>query len=449
MLGAIADGNDDGMPLAVVCVFCPDVVDAVGATIRLVGSQSDVVKVPTGATLVTPFSVPVRVVVVVGSSLDEVMVGGTLVSGGAVLLPVGTELLPEMLVEVITGGSVTEDVVLVPGSTIVVPVLRGGSVVPVPVGMLVLFVIGGCPVSVLDDKVPGGVVSVTTGGSVTLVAVPVPGPVIPLDVMVEVVVGSKMLVRIELMSLRTELSGLSGSLVVDELVTMPVGAIMISDELDKVTTGFSEVEDDVGTSSEVAVGAASLEVLGGDGTTELLVSVVSSAFELVSLLDVTSSLDEGSGVGALVLLLEMVVLSSVVASGALELDDEVSDEDSDDEVSADEADDEVSDEEDDDEVSVEVSVELSVEVSVVELLSAELSGVSVEAVESVVVVAGVWAGGVTTIVLVKTMVVTPGSLGLSESDPDCLLVVSVELGSRLSSDVIVELVTCRLTWRGK
>ena len=103
-MGAMADGNDDGMPLAVVCVFCPDVVDAVGATIRLDGNQFEVVKVPTGATLVTPLSLPELLLVVVKAELDEVVVGGTVVSGGAVLLPVGIELLPEMLVEVITGG---------------------------------------------------------------------------------------------------------------------------------------------------------------------------------------------------------------------------------------------------------------------------------------------------------------------------------------------------------
>ena len=318
-------------------------------------------------------------------------------------------------------------------------------------GMLVLFVTGGCPVSRVVDELTvagGGEVSVA-GGSVD-VAVPVPGPVRPLDVIVEVVGGSKTLEKTELISPKMDVSGLPGVLVLDELVTMPVGAMMISDELD-VTTGFSEVEDGVG-SSEVAVEASSEELLVGVGRTELLVSVVSSADELVSLLVWASSVDEDSAAEVLVLVLvggsvEAAVLSSVDVSGVEEAEDEgVSAEDSDvdEEVSDDETVDELSDE-----LSEVLAEVLSDELSLVELLSDEFPEVSVEVDESVVVVAGVWAGGVTTIVLVKTMVVTPELPVPSGSAPDCRLVVSVELGSRLSSDVSVELVTWRLTWRGK
>lgn len=86
----------------------------------------------------------------------------------------------------------------------------------------------------------------------------------------------------------------------------------------------------------------------------------------------------------------------------------------------------------DDELSVVVTSlddELSVEAS-------ELGGV------------GSGNGGVTKIVLEMMTVVT--FVSVSSSVPVCLLVVSdEEVGGRDSRDVIVSLVNCRLTWRGK
>lgn len=95
---------------------------------------------------------------------------------------------------------------------------------------------GGVDVSV---AVAGG--SVTVGVSVEM---PVPGPVMALDgIVVSTALdgGSRMLEMTELMSLRIEVSGLLGSLVL-ELVTMPVGARMISDVLVVGTGGSSDVD---------------------------------------------------------------------------------------------------------------------------------------------------------------------------------------------------------------
>lgn len=141
MLGAMADGNVVGMPLAVVGVL-PVAELELGATRIVDGSHgSEVVKVDKGVMFVTPDS---------DGRLeldDSVGVGGSVVSGATVLLPVGTELLPEMMDEVITGGSVKDVVVLVPGSGIEVEVVTGGSGVTVPVLVsvagMVEFEIGG------------------------------------------------------------------------------------------------------------------------------------------------------------------------------------------------------------------------------------------------------------------------------------------------------------------
>jgi len=141
LLGAMADGNVVGMPLAVVGVL-PVAELELGATRIVDGSHgSEVVKVDKGVMFVTPDS---------DGRLeldDSVGVGGSVVSGATVLLPVGTELLPEMMDEVITGGSVKDVVVLVPGSGIEVEVVTGGSGVTVPVLVsvagMVEFEIGG------------------------------------------------------------------------------------------------------------------------------------------------------------------------------------------------------------------------------------------------------------------------------------------------------------------
>jgi len=137
----MADGNVVGMPLAVVGVL-PVAELELGATRIVDGSHgSEVVKVDKGVMFVTPDS---------DGRLeldDSVGVGGSVVSGATVLLPVGTELLPEMMDEVITGGSVKDVVVLVPGSGIEVEVVTGGSGVTVPVLVsvagMVEFEIGG------------------------------------------------------------------------------------------------------------------------------------------------------------------------------------------------------------------------------------------------------------------------------------------------------------------
>lgn len=95
-----------------------------------------------------------------------------------------------------------------------------------------------------------------------------------------------------------------------------------------------------------------------------------------------------------------------------------------------------------------LSDELSLEDTLLDtLLDALLLSLSVVEVESEV---GVGKGGETITVTGTTMVVTPESLDESDSELDCLLVVSNEVdGVKLSCDVVVALVSCRLTWRGK
>jgi hypothetical protein len=89
---------------------------------------------------------------------------------------------------------------------------------------------------------------------------------------------------------------------------------------------------------------------------------------------------------------------------------------------------------------------LSDELSLGDTLLDALS-LSVVDVESEV---GLGKGGETITVTGTTMVVTLESLDESDSELDCLLVVSNEVdGVKLSCDVVVALVSCRLTWRGK
>lgn len=320
----MADGNVVGIPLAVVGVL-PVAELELGATMIVDGSHgSEVVKVDNGVMFVTPDSEG-------RLELESVtVVGGSVVSGGTVLLPVGTELLPEMIdEEVITGGSVKVDVALVPGSGIEVEVVRGGSGVTVAVFVsvagMVEFEIGGWPGSLLVTS--GIVVDVSVavaGGSVTVgvsVEMPVPGPVMALDgIVLSVGDGSRMLEITELMSLRMEVSGLLGSEVL-ELVTMPVGAMTISDVLVVGTAGSSDVDtttdDEVATGSGVVVvgsttgvvvvgsatgvevvgSATGVEVVGSATGVEVVGSatglLVVSAAALLELLVGGTSLDEG------------------------------------------------------------------------------------------------------------------------------------------------------------
>ncbi len=285
------------MPLAVVKVLSVAVLE-VGAIIIVDGSHgSEVVNVVRPGILVTPGS-DTRLV------LEELVVvagGSCVVSDGRVVFPVGTVLLPEMVVEEITGGSVTEDVVLVPGSVIVDEVMTGGCEVDVSVAEaeMVEFVIGGCPGSVVVDpggavEDSGGAVEVSVdvgGGSVTvavvLVETPVLGPVMPVD-------GSRMLESTELTSLRSELIGLLDSVVL-ELVTMPVGARRIEDVV-SVVVGISEddalVEVEVGKTSEVVVGVSATELLVVVGVSTELLVVVGVSTELLLLLLLLLRVDE-------------------------------------------------------------------------------------------------------------------------------------------------------------
>ena len=436
----MADGKVVGMPLAVVKVLSVAVLE-VGAIIIVDGSHgSEVVNVVRGGMIVTPGSDA-------WLELEELVVvtgGGSVVSDGTVVLPVGTVLLPDIVVEVITDGSVV-DVVLVPGSVIVVEVMTGGCEVDVSVAEaeMVEFVIGGCPGPVVVDS--GGAVEVSVdvgGGSVTvgavLVETPVLGPVMPVD-------GSRTLESTELISPSRELIGLLASVVL-ELVTMPVGAKRMEDEL-SVVVGVSEddalVEVELGKTSEVVVEASATELLVVVGvlTELLLLLLLLRVDEDSSAVLVEDSLLELSAVLVLVLLSLVDVSVAEVLAVDVSVDEELSDED---ELSAEEL---LSVEAEVD-VSVDVSVEVSVELSVVELLAVVLSVV----VESVVWVA---AGGVTIIVLEMMMVVTltSGSSVFGSElvvEPSCLLVVSVdELGVTLSCDVIVALVNWRLIWRGK
>jgi hypothetical protein len=280
LLGVICEGKVDGMPVAVVDAVDSTVVE-VGAIRMVEGSHaSDRVVEPKSGTLVTPLvSVPL-----VDDELERPVVvgaGGSDVEGGTVLLPVGNEvLLLENVVEVMVGGF--EEMVELPlGSGPDVVVLMGGSGVPEVLvdstPEVVEFVMGGCPGSVVL-VLSGGVVTVSVDdGSVVegvsvegipvVEMIPVPGPVIALDgIMVRVTFGdgSRMLEMAELISLKRELMGLLGSVVLDD-VTMPVGAMRISDELVVVGVGSSSDVDVLG-GSELAgwsVAEDCSEVAGG------------------------------------------------------------------------------------------------------------------------------------------------------------------------------------------
>jgi len=167
LLGAIAEGRPVGIPLAVVGIN-PEAVVEMGSTRIVEGiygcvTSNDVVM--TGM-LVTPASggrLVVSLVVVDTSEVGRVMVvDGT---GGTVLLPVGTELLPgtdpgKEVGGVLSGGWLILVVELVPVPGIdVLP--GGGDVIVLSVDEMVEFVTGGRPGSltlVLSD----------TGGSVTV-----------------------------------------------------------------------------------------------------------------------------------------------------------------------------------------------------------------------------------------------------------------------------------------
>lgn len=286
MLGVIAEGYFVGMPLVVGA--SPAAVVELGSTRIVEGSHPpETVVVPTAGMLVT-FSVsdgpllPDEVLdgVVKGGVGVGVDVGVDVVSVGSVLLPVGIVLFPGTLDEVIAGGGVKVVVVLVMGPGLVVDEVRGGSGGgEVPVSVAVEFETGGSPGSLLavDSGVDTGGSDV--GGAVTvdvsLVKMPVPGPVIP-SVAVEFGAGSRMPVRIELISPKTELSGSAGSVVLDELaVTIPVGASRISDVLDVRGGCSSEAEGivgvGVGVSSGVGVGVGVSSGAGVDVSSTTLV----------------------------------------------------------------------------------------------------------------------------------------------------------------------------------
>lgn len=273
----------------VVVVVESSVVVEVGSTMIVVGNHGcEFVTVDIGGMLVTPGSELLGAASLLGVTLSLlVLVGRSVVDGvwgGRVLLKVGrgTEVLGEMVGDVITGGSC--------GSVVVVPLLPGPIVVD---GMLALVLVlgvevtvpfeivgkesplemGGREVSPLEVGVivvlvAGGGVSVVTplvvvGTSVLLdpVDMPVPGPVEVVGVTVVEVpfcVGFKMLEMAELMLLTIELMGLPGSLVLDVfVVTMPVGARIISElvveSVTELVASSSSSDDEELVDVEVAV----------------------------------------------------------------------------------------------------------------------------------------------------------------------------------------------------
>jgi hypothetical protein len=376
----------------------------------------------------------------------------------------------------------------------------GGDVMLVSVDGMVEFVTGGKPGSltlVLSD----------TGGSVTVgsvavdgavVETPVPGPVIPsVGPRTEVSVGvagavafgdgSKTLEMAEPISLRRELSGLPGSELLALVVTMPVGASRMPDVLVVGTGGSSDVGVSSGAAGllvGVSSGVPGLLVGVSSGVPGLLVDVGSSSTVLLVVLPGSGStkdkvgswirgVEEGRS-GSRVEVSPAELSSGVlVLPGAVSVGEAVSDGLSVEEASSDElsAADVSSDELSPVEVlrtGLRVDEETLGELSLVEVLSdgslvllsdglsledtlrdtlLDTLSLSVVEVESEV---GVGKGGETITVTGTTMVVTLESLDESDSELDCLLVVSNEVdGVKLSCDVVVALVSCLLTWRGK
>lgn len=265
------------MPLAVV--VADPVEDVVAAKTIVEGNHgTELTTVVIGLMLVTPSSEMVVPASVTLSLIEVAGKGGAVVVGGTVLLPVGgaiEEELKEMVPEVITGGScetvVDVELVSVPGMLVVVVGSSvTGRLVVVSGAMVVLFPIGGSeesPLGIGADVVSlvGG--SVTVAVSETVVDIPVPGSML-VGVTDEVAFcdGSTKLEIIESMSLKIELSG-SDSLVLDELVTMPVGAKRIEDVVivgsagsDDELAGSTTVDDSSGN-DDVGSGAALLVLL--------------------------------------------------------------------------------------------------------------------------------------------------------------------------------------------
>jgi hypothetical protein len=396
-----------------------------------------------------------------------------------VLLPVGItiELLPGKVLVVTTGGSVKPDVkpevVLLPGPGVVAELMGVSGVIVLSVGGTVEFVIGGRTGSLMVA------VSVSdTGGSVTVagavVETPVPGPVIPsvgprteLEVEVAFGDGSKTLEMAEPISPRRELSGLPGSELLELIVTIPVGAIRIPDVLVVVSSGSALLLDEVGSSSTVLL--VLLPGRGGstvdDGSSGSLDEVGSSSTVLLELLpgrggssdgssggrDGSSggrSVDEGRSGSLVEVSLDELSAGELVLPDVVSVAEAVSDGLSVEEVSSDEL---PLDEETLDELSLaELLSDGSLELlsDVLSLEDTLLDALSV--VEDELEVGVGRKGGETITVTGTTMVVTLESLDESDSELDCLLVVSNEVdGGKLSCDVVVALVTCRLTWRGK
>jgi len=248
--------------------------------------------------------------------------------------------------------------------------------------------------------------------------------------------GSKMLEMTESISLKRELSGLPGSELLALVVTMPVGASRIPDVL-VVSSGAAGLLVDVGSSS-----AMLLVLLPGSGGTTVEEGCSGSGVE-VSLAELSSgvlvlpgavSVEEASSdeLSVVDVSSDELSLVEVLRTGVL-VDEETLDELSLVEVLSDGS-------------LVLLSDELSLEDTLRDTLLDALS-LSVVEVESEV---GVGKGGETITVTGTTMVVTLESLDESESELDCLLVVSNEVdGATLSCDVVVPLLSCRLTWRGK
>jgi len=171
-----------------------------------------------------------------------------------------------------------DTVAFVPGPGVTVELLSGGwSVLVVPGSAVeVEFEIGGSPVPVDDRSGSETVAAVDVGGGSVTVAVeetPVPGPVIPSVAVAVVVAFCDGLITLEIadeISLSKELIG-SLRPVVDELVTMPVGASRI--EL-VVVAGSTKVEDSVCAGvSELVVAGISTVLLVETGRSCSLVDV--------------------------------------------------------------------------------------------------------------------------------------------------------------------------------
>ncbi|KAL2016036.1 hypothetical protein VTK56DRAFT_4326 [Thermocarpiscus australiensis] len=470
------------MPLAVV-VASPSAEVVLGSRMIVLGRNgSEVVIVLIGRMLVTPVSLVLTgpsLLVVVGG--NGVVVGVLVVDGtiGIEVLLVGTGNVPfsEVVVEEITGGfegAVVVVVVSLPdpepdvvvvgsGESVEVVFAAGGRVVGSEIEVFV-FKIGGRIMSPDAEELTGGGVVSDVGGSVTDVDdTPVPGPVTIGSTNVDEVFwdGSNMLVTTELILLRREPIGWPGS---EEVVGLGGSEELVELPVPKELT-LAVAEEPVGLEApKEAVGVGGFEELTGSlGPVvffELVVTMPVGARRISELVveegksPSSSDEDEVADTTELDDSLDAVVAGSSRVLLALPLGGCRSGANNEDRV----------------ELWVEISgadeltpgklpaenVPLELlpdEMSVEEPLADEISlevlpdELSLDA-PSVGVAVGVINGGVTTIVLEMMTVVTLGSPNDSESEIVCF-VSDDELGVRDSPSVIVALVNCRLTWRGK